>query len=45
MVGRTRPRDIVATGAATLVALLAWCPPAFALDPTLDVSQYAQGWH
>src|SRR5262245_2043446 len=33
-------RDMIARG-AVLVALLLWCPAVFALNPALDVSQYA----
>src|SRR2546428_5006358 len=36
-----RGRDIVALGTLLACMLLAWGPCAFALDPTLDVGQYA----
>src|SRR5262249_44842096 len=35
-----RTRDVVTLAAAIVTVTLA-CPPAFALNPTLDVSQYA----
>src|SRR5262245_48723081 len=34
-------RAVVSGGAVLVVWLLAWCPAAFALNPALDVSQYA----
>src|SRR6185295_6102881 len=34
-------RAALALGTVLACLLLAWCPSAFALDPTLDVSQYA----
>jgi len=37
---RPRRRHVVALGLAFASAMLAWCPSAFALNPTLDVSQY-----
>jgi signal transduction histidine kinase/ligand-binding sensor domain-containing protein len=36
-----RPRGVASTIAALGCTLLAWCPPAFALNPALDISQYA----
>jgi hypothetical protein len=36
-----RARDIVALGAMLACMLLAWRPSALALNPALDVSQYA----
>jgi len=41
--GRARERGphAVALGIALAGILLAWCPCAFTLDPSLDVSQYA----
>src|SRR5262245_61181671 len=39
--GHGRRRDVVALGVALAGMLLAWCPRAFALNPTLYVSQYA----
>ena len=36
----SRVRNSVAL-AGSLCALLAWCPTSFALDPSLDISQYA----
>jgi len=36
-----RPRGIASLIAAGVIALLVWCPPAVALNPALDVSQYA----
>lgn len=36
-----RGRDVVALGTLLTCVLLAWCPSAFALNPALDVSQYA----
>src|ERR1051325_11108824 len=36
-----RGRYVVAFGAALVWMLLAWCPCALALNPALDVSQYA----
>src|SRR2546428_8878199 len=38
---RHRRRDVVALGVLLACMLLAWEPCAFALDPSLDVSQYA----
>jgi len=35
-----RGRDVAAL-CAVLASLLAWCPSAFALNPALDISQYA----
>src|SRR5262249_36095209 len=37
---RSRRRDVVVLSAA-LACASAWCSPAFALNPALDVSQYA----
>src|ERR1700752_3091682 len=39
--GRRRRRDVVARGIVMSCSLLAWGSFAFALDPALDVSQYA----
>jgi len=36
-----RGRALVGLGAVLAGLLLAWCPSAFALNPSLDVSQYA----
>src|SRR5215467_5637012 len=36
-----RVRDAVVPGAALAAVLMAMCPCAFALNPALDVSQYA----
>src|SRR5262245_53248430 len=36
-----RSGRLVATSAALACGLLALCPPVFALNPALDVSQYA----
>src|SRR6185295_11943170 len=36
-----RGRHVVAPGTMLAWMLLAWCPGAFALNPALDVSQYA----
>jgi signal transduction histidine kinase/ligand-binding sensor domain-containing protein len=36
-----RPRSLVVIGTALAAGLLAWSPPAFALNPALDVSQYS----
>ena len=33
-------REFVLPGTLLACVLLAWCPPAFALNPSLDVSQY-----
>src|SRR5262245_51384749 len=38
---RGRGRTIMARGIALAAMLLAWCPGALALNPSLDVSQYA----
>src|SRR5579864_3953732 len=39
---RTRGRERFAVAPGTILAcLLLWCPPALALNPALDVSQYA----
>jgi ligand-binding sensor domain-containing protein len=38
---RGRGRNGVAPGIVLVWVLLAWCPPALALDPSLDLSQYA----
>ena len=38
---RERRRDVVALGTLLACMLLGWRPYAFALDPALDVSQYA----
>src|SRR6266536_6439230 len=38
---RERRRDVVALGTLLACMLLGWRPCAFALDPALDVSQYA----
>src|SRR2546428_5466774 len=38
---RHRRRDVVALGVLLACMLLAWGPCAFALNPALDVSQYA----
>src|SRR5262245_14757262 len=35
-----RPPGVTPAIAALGYVLLAWCPPAFALNPALDVSQY-----
>src|SRR5262245_42020170 len=35
------PRRIVAASFVFAAAVLVWCAPAAALDPSLDVSQYA----
>src|SRR5271169_6816965 len=37
----TKPRTMIAPGILVLGMLLACCPRAHALDPSLDVSQYA----
>src|SRR6185503_14927721 len=34
-------RHAITLGAVLAFMLLAWCPSAFALNPSLDVSQYA----
>src|SRR5262244_115181 len=39
--GEGRRRSAAALCAGLAVMLLAWCPSAFALNPALDVSQYA----
>ncbi|HYZ87030.1 MAG TPA: two-component regulator propeller domain-containing protein, partial [Bryobacteraceae bacterium] len=39
--GNGRARDVPAAGVVLTWMLLAWCPGALALDPTLDVGQYA----
>src|SRR5262249_38808754 len=39
--GEGRRRSAAALCAGLAVMLLAWCPSAQALDPSLDVSQYA----
>jgi len=36
-----RGQDVVTRGILLACLLLAWCPYAFALDPALDISQYA----
>ncbi len=36
-----RRRGLVAVRAVLVCGLLAWCPHAFALNPALDISQYA----
>src|SRR5262245_43727699 len=36
-----RGRQAIALGVVLACVVLAWCPCAFALDPALDVSQYA----
>ena len=36
-----RPRSLVVIGATVAAGLFAWGPPAFALNPALDVSQYS----
>ncbi len=41
MRGAHERRNVVALGAVLACILLTWCPCAFALDPALDVSQYA----
>ncbi len=38
---RGRGRHAITLGAVLAFMLLAWCPSAFALNPSLDVSQYA----
>ncbi|HEU4506639.1 MAG TPA: two-component regulator propeller domain-containing protein [Pyrinomonadaceae bacterium] len=38
---RGRGRHVIPPGLAIAFLFLAWCPAAFALDPTLDISQYA----
>src|ERR1700754_5029603 len=38
---RSRGRHFIAPGIVLVCILLAWCPSAFALNPALDVSQYA----
>src|SRR6266487_6234477 len=37
----SRRRIIIAPGTLVACVLLAWCPSAFALNPSLDISQYA----
>jgi ligand-binding sensor domain-containing protein/signal transduction histidine kinase len=39
--GILRGREFVLSGTILAFVLLAWCPSAFALNPSLDVSQYA----
>src|SRR5882672_1687172 len=41
MSAHRRARDAIAPCITLACLLQAWCPPALALDPTLDVSQYA----
>jgi len=38
---KARGQEFVLQGTLLACALLAWCPSAFALNPSLDVSQYA----
>src|SRR5215510_14343015 len=38
---RGRRQSVVTLGIALVAMLLAWCPCALALNPALDVSQYA----
>jgi signal transduction histidine kinase/ligand-binding sensor domain-containing protein len=38
---RARKLHVVAVGLAFAGAVLAWCPSAFALNPALEISQYA----
>src|SRR5262245_35243902 len=40
-IARLRGRQFIASGIVLSYMLLAWSPCAFALDPALDVSQYA----
>ena len=37
---KARGREFVLPGTLLACVLLAWCPSAFALNPSLDVSQY-----
>ena len=38
---RRRGRHVIPPGLIIAYVLLAWCPSAFALNPSLDISQYA----